>query len=412
MWISSASSAGPASSSSTRVAGILGQARGQDAAGATGTDDDVVVHGHLLNHSSGCRRQPYRRVRPCARPLSGPPPAHSRGRVNRRPGRPASPVPRAAHGPAAHGCAPGRWPGAHPSTLPATVVSGGPPRSAGRGSRQASSLAPSLVTLRSYTMPHRGRNVNTPGQAIDHIVDSAVFGTRRQRTAAAPALPATVMPCQTIAGTSPSCCPASTPAPVTTAPPRWATQPGRQDRPAAGRLRRRGRGQLRDRDRAHARRAARPDVVAAAGPGPERAVRRRRRPVQPGERQPAPIPRCGSTTAYISALERDCDEYNEDLPTLRSFVLPGGTAGAALLHTARTVVRRAERSTWAALAEPRRHDEPAHRPVPEPALRPAVHPRPAGERPSTATCSGSPAATGRHDARPADHPPLTVSSGH
>ena len=37
------------------------------------------------------------------------------------------------------------------------------------------------------------------------------------------------------------------------------------------------------------------------------------------------------------------------LPTLRSFVLPGGTAGAALLHVARTVVRRAERSAWAAM---------------------------------------------------------------
>ena len=55
--------------------------------------------------------------------------------------------------------------------------------------------------------------------------------------------------------------------------------------------------------------------------------------------------------AYITALEEACDQYNESLPTLRSFVLPGGTAGSALLHTARTVVRRAERSTWAALAE-------------------------------------------------------------
>jgi len=52
----------------------------------------------------------------------------------------------------------------------------------------------------------------------------------------------------------------------------------------------------------------------------------------------------------VSALERDCDEQNADLPTLRSFVLPGGTPGAALLHTARAVVRRAERSAWAALA--------------------------------------------------------------
>jgi cob(I)alamin adenosyltransferase len=53
--------------------------------------------------------------------------------------------------------------------------------------------------------------------------------------------------------------------------------------------------------------------------------------------------------SYVSDLERACDEYNEGLPTLRSFILPGGTPGAALLHTARTVVRRAERSAWAAL---------------------------------------------------------------
>jgi cob(I)alamin adenosyltransferase len=54
--------------------------------------------------------------------------------------------------------------------------------------------------------------------------------------------------------------------------------------------------------------------------------------------------------SYVTALERECDAHNEGLPTLRSFVLPGGTAGAALLHVARTVVRRAERSTWAAIA--------------------------------------------------------------
>ncbi len=52
---------------------------------------------------------------------------------------------------------------------------------------------------------------------------------------------------------------------------------------------------------------------------------------------------------YIRALEQSCDQFNADLPVLRSFVLPGGTPGAALLHVARTVVRRAERSAWAAL---------------------------------------------------------------
>ncbi|WP_151524813.1 cob(I)yrinic acid a,c-diamide adenosyltransferase [Serinicoccus kebangsaanensis] len=55
--------------------------------------------------------------------------------------------------------------------------------------------------------------------------------------------------------------------------------------------------------------------------------------------------------AWVEELEADCDRYNADLPALRSFILPGGSAGAALLHQARTVARRAERSTWAALAE-------------------------------------------------------------
>jgi cob(I)alamin adenosyltransferase len=55
------------------------------------------------------------------------------------------------------------------------------------------------------------------------------------------------------------------------------------------------------------------------------------------------------TEDYVDRLEAACDTHNAELPTLRSFILPGGTAGAALLHVARTVVRRAERTTWAAL---------------------------------------------------------------
>jgi cob(I)alamin adenosyltransferase len=54
---------------------------------------------------------------------------------------------------------------------------------------------------------------------------------------------------------------------------------------------------------------------------------------------------------YVDRLEGWCDHYNADLPTLRSFILNGGTAGAAHLHVARTVVRRAERSAWAAWDE-------------------------------------------------------------
>jgi cob(I)alamin adenosyltransferase len=49
---------------------------------------------------------------------------------------------------------------------------------------------------------------------------------------------------------------------------------------------------------------------------------------------------------YVTRLEGWCDEFNADLAKLDSFILPGGTPGAALLHQARTVARRAERSAW------------------------------------------------------------------
>jgi cob(I)alamin adenosyltransferase len=55
------------------------------------------------------------------------------------------------------------------------------------------------------------------------------------------------------------------------------------------------------------------------------------------------------TQPYIDRLEGWCDKYNEQLPTLESFVLPGGSPLSALLHVARTVARRAERSAWAAV---------------------------------------------------------------
>ena len=56
------------------------------------------------------------------------------------------------------------------------------------------------------------------------------------------------------------------------------------------------------------------------------------------------------TAAYTERLEAACDAHNEALPKLNSFILPGGTPAAALLHQARVVVRRAERSVWALLA--------------------------------------------------------------
>ncbi|MEH1013913.1 cob(I)yrinic acid a,c-diamide adenosyltransferase [Micromonospora sp. CPCC 206060] len=53
------------------------------------------------------------------------------------------------------------------------------------------------------------------------------------------------------------------------------------------------------------------------------------------------------TEEYVSRLEGWCDEFNARLGNLDSFILPGGTAGAALLHVARTIARRAERAAWA-----------------------------------------------------------------
>jgi cob(I)alamin adenosyltransferase len=57
------------------------------------------------------------------------------------------------------------------------------------------------------------------------------------------------------------------------------------------------------------------------------------------------------TQVQIDELERTCDAFNEPLPELKSFVLPGGTRAAAQLHVARTVCRRAEREALAAAEE-------------------------------------------------------------
>ena len=53
----------------------------------------------------------------------------------------------------------------------------------------------------------------------------------------------------------------------------------------------------------------------------------------------------------VERIENAIDHYNAQLAELASFVLPGGSAGAALLHVVRTIVRRAERHTWQAIAE-------------------------------------------------------------
>ena len=54
------------------------------------------------------------------------------------------------------------------------------------------------------------------------------------------------------------------------------------------------------------------------------------------------------TADQVERLEREIDEMNAELEPLRSFILPGGGAGAAHLHLSRTIVRRAERTAVAA----------------------------------------------------------------
>jgi cob(I)alamin adenosyltransferase len=53
--------------------------------------------------------------------------------------------------------------------------------------------------------------------------------------------------------------------------------------------------------------------------------------------------------SQVAYLEAQIDKYNEELEPLESFILPSGTPAASHLHVARTVTRRAERRTWAAI---------------------------------------------------------------
>ena len=70
------------------------------------------------------------------------------------------------------------------------------------------------------------------------------------------------------------------------------------------------------------------------------------RPLAEGARAPLRV-----TQAYVDRLEAWCDRFGEELPPLRSFILPGGSVAAAELHVARTVTRRAERAGWSAVAQ-------------------------------------------------------------
>ena len=63
--------------------------------------------------------------------------------------------------------------------------------------------------------------------------------------------------------------------------------------------------------------------------------------VREEEKEKRPVPRIEDR--HVLALETLMDRLSEQLPALDNFVLPGGSPGAAQLHLARTVCRRAER---------------------------------------------------------------------
>jgi cob(I)alamin adenosyltransferase len=59
------------------------------------------------------------------------------------------------------------------------------------------------------------------------------------------------------------------------------------------------------------------------------------------------------TAEQVTRLEKELDGFNDELPPLKEFILPGGGPAAAACHLARTVARRAERRAWTlAKAEP------------------------------------------------------------
>jgi cob(I)alamin adenosyltransferase len=56
---------------------------------------------------------------------------------------------------------------------------------------------------------------------------------------------------------------------------------------------------------------------------------------------------------HVTRLEESLDKFNDALPPLKEFILPGGGPGAAACHLARAIARRAERRVWTlAASEP------------------------------------------------------------
>ncbi|MGH8279525.1 MAG: cob(I)yrinic acid a,c-diamide adenosyltransferase [Gammaproteobacteria bacterium] len=63
------------------------------------------------------------------------------------------------------------------------------------------------------------------------------------------------------------------------------------------------------------------------------------------------------TAEHVKRLETTLDHFNESLPPLKEFILPGGNRASALCHVARTVCRRAERRAWTLHRQHRQNPE-------------------------------------------------------
>ena len=172
--------------------------------------------------------------------------------------------------------------------------------------------------------------------------------------------------------------------------------PGRRRRDAPGRHEPGAEDASADRGLRDGRRAQRAARRRARAAGAARALRRAScagsrttcstsAPTSPS-RTAATARGCGSRPSRRRGSSGACDEVNAELAPLKSFVLPGGTPAAAQLHVCRTVCRRAERRTIDCGDDV----EPRVRALPQPPLRPAVHPRPRGQRRRRAAVGAGP----------------------
>src|SRR5260370_3037137 len=197
----------------------------------------------------------------------------------------------------------------------------------------------SVITHRGHTMPHRAMNVNTPGQSVDLFL---IAGVRAARAAAAPGSKVRRSGSLRVGCMSRN----RSENPVVLS--RIYTRTGDDGTTA-----------LADGSRTaktDARLAAYADVeeancaigvaitfgnLSADISGLLTRVQNELFDVgadlaNPATDAPPPYPPLRIAEAYVTRLENECDSYNEELPTLRSFLLPGGSPGATLLHIART----------------------------------------------------------------------------